>query len=65
MECLRIGADAVLMVPLPFVDQIRDIVVYHDCRLKYDKQICLIVHNAYKRAVLLLKCFHIHEKETF
>jgi len=50
-------------LPLPFVDQIRDIVVYHDCRLKYDKQICLIVHNAYKRAVLLLKCFHTRERD--
>jgi len=31
-------------LPLPFLDQIRDIGVYHDCRLKYDKHICLIVH---------------------
>jgi len=30
-------------IPLPCVDQIRDIGVYHDCRLKYDKHICLIV----------------------
>jgi len=48
--------------PLSFVDQIRDIGVYHDCRLKYDKHICLIVHNAYKRAVLILKCFHTRER---
>jgi len=43
--------------PLPFVDQIRDIGVYHNCRLKYD------VHNAYKRAVLILKCFHTRERD--
>ena len=26
---------------LPLVDQIRDLGVHHDCRLKYDKHICL------------------------
>ena len=50
-------------VRLPFVDQIRDIGVYHDCRLKYDKHIRVIVHNAYKRAVLILKCFHTRERD--
>jgi len=49
-------------LPLPFVERIRDIGVYHDCRLKYDKHICLIVHNAYKRAVLMLNVF-IHERD--
>jgi len=48
---------------LPFADQIRDLGVHHDCRLKYDKHICLIVHNAYKRAVLILKCFHTRDRE--
>jgi len=48
---------------LPFADQIRDLGVHHDCRLKYDKHICLIVHNAYKRAVLILKCFHTRNRE--
>jgi len=38
---------------LPLVDQIRDLGVHHDCRLKYDKHISLIVHNAYKRALLI------------
>jgi len=32
-------------------DQIRDIGVYHDCRLKYDNTSVIIVHYAYKRAV--------------
>ena len=34
--------------------------VYHDCRLKYDQHrpISIIVHNAHKRAVLILKSFH-------
>jgi len=48
---------------LPFADQIRDLGVHHDCRLKYDKHICLIVHNAYKRAVLISKCFHTRNRE--
>jgi len=48
---------------LPFADQIRDLGVHHDCRLKYDKHICLIVHIAYKRTVLILKCFHTRERE--
>lgn len=48
---------------LPLVDQIRDLGVHHDCRLKYDKHICLIVHNAYKRALLILKCFHTRDTE--
>ena len=48
---------------LPFVDQIRDIGVYHDCRLKYDKHIYRIVDNAYLRAVLILKCFHTWERD--
>jgi len=48
---------------LPFADQIRDLGIYHDCRLKYDKHICLIVHNAYKRAVLTLKCFRTRDRE--
>ena len=26
---------------LPFADQIRDLGVHYDCRLKYDKHICL------------------------
>jgi len=29
----------------------------------YDKHICLIVHNAYKRAVLILKCFRTRDRE--
>jgi len=48
---------------LPLVDQIPDLGVHHDCRLKYDKHICLIVHNAYKRALLILKCFHTRDRE--
>ena len=35
---------------LPLADQIPDAGVHHDCRLKYDKHIYLIAHNAYKRA---------------
>ena len=31
---------------------------------KYDKNICLIVHTAYKRAVLILKCFHTRGREV-
>jgi len=42
---------------LPFSDHIRDLGIYHDTRLKYDQQISLIVHKAYTRAVLILKCF--------
>jgi len=43
---------------LPFTCWVRDLGVYHDCRLKYDQHISIIVHNAYKRAVLILKSFH-------
>jgi len=45
---------------LPFADCIRDLGVYHDCRLKYDQHISIIVHNAFKRAVLILTRTH-HE----
>ena len=48
---------------LPLVDQIRDLGVHHDCRLKYDKHTCLVAHNAYKRALLILKCFHTRGRE--
>ena len=41
---------------LPFSDHIR-----HDTRLKYDQHISLIVHKAYTRAVLILKCFHFRD----
>jgi len=30
---------------LSFADQIQDLGVHHDCRLKYDKHTCLVVHN--------------------
>ena len=43
---------------LPFSDHIRDFGIYHNTRLKYDQHISLIVHKAYTRAVLILKCFH-------
>jgi len=43
---------------LPFTCCVHDLGVYHDCRLKYDQHISIIVHNAYKRAVLILKSFH-------
>jgi len=51
------GAECMVLPPNPVIG------VYHDCRLKYDKHICLIVHNAYKRAVLILKCFHTGERD--
>jgi len=60
----HLSAHRIDCAPLPFVDQIRDTGVYHDCRLKYDKHICLIVQNAYKRAVLILKCLHTREKDV-
>ena len=43
---------------LPFTDHIRDLGVYHDSRLKYDEHISNIVHKAFSRSVLILKCFH-------
>ena len=46
---------------LPFTDHIRDLGVYHDSRLKYDEHISNIVHNAFSRSVLILKCFHSHD----
>ena len=46
---------------LPFVDSIRDLGIHHDCQLKYDRHISLITHNAFKRAVLILKCFHTRD----
>ena len=39
---------------LPFADCIRDLGIHHDCRLKYDQHISIIVHNAYKRAALII-----------
>ena len=42
---------------LHFADCIRDLGNHHDCRLKYDQRISIIVHNAYKRAALILKSF--------
>jgi hypothetical protein len=42
---------------LPFNDQVRDLGVYHDSRLKYNHHISYIVHSAFKRAILILKCF--------
>jgi len=47
-----------------FVDQVRDLSVHHDYRLKYDKHISLITHNAHKRAALILKCFHTRDQQT-
>ena len=46
------------------VDQVRDFGVHHVCRLKYDKHISLITHNAHKRAALILKCFHTRDQQT-
>ena len=43
---------------LPFTDHIRDLGVYHDSRLRYDEHISNIVHKAFSRSVLILKCFH-------
>jgi len=38
--------------------------VHHDCRLKYNKHICLIYGtHPHRRAVLISKCFHTHERE--
>jgi len=45
-------------------EHVRDLGVYHDSRLKYDQQVSLIVHKAYKRAVLILKCFHSRNSEV-
>ena len=48
---------------IPFTDCVRDLGVYHDCRLKYYQPISIIVHNAYKRAVLILKSFHSRDPQ--
>ena len=49
---------------LPFTDCVRDLGVYHDCRLKYDREhISIIVHHAYKRAVLNLNSFHSRDPQ--
>jgi len=48
---------------LPFADCIRDLGIHHDCRLKYDQHISIIVHNAYKRAALILKSFHSRDPQ--
>jgi len=50
---------------LPFSDHIRDLGIYHDTRLKYDQyNISFIVHKAYTRAVLILKCFHSRDSSV-
>ena len=49
---------------LPFADQIRDLGIHHDCRLQCDKHICLIVYNAYKRAIFILKSFRTRDREV-
>jgi len=49
---------------LPLADCIPDLGVYHDCRLKYDQHISIIVHSAYKRAVLIPKRFHSRDPQT-
>lgn len=51
-------------VVLPFTDYVRDLGIYHDSRLKYDQHISFIVHNAYKRAVLILRCFHTRSADV-
>ena len=43
---------------LPFTHHIRDLGIYHDSRLKYDEHISNIVHSAFVRSLLILKCFH-------
>jgi len=42
----------------PFLITFEILGIYHYTRLKYDQHISLIVHKAYTRAVLILKCFH-------
>jgi len=49
---------------LQFNDHVRDLGVYHDSRLKYDHHVSLIAHKAYKRMVLILKCFHSRNFEV-
>jgi len=48
---------------LQFADCIRDLGVYHDCRLKDDQHISINVHSAYKRAVLIPKSFHSRDPQ--
>jgi len=43
---------------LPFTHHIRDLGIYHDSRLKYDEHISYVVHRAFVRSILILKCFH-------
>ena len=40
-----------------------DLGVYHDCLLKYDRRMPIIVHNAYKREVLILTSFHSRDPQ--
>jgi len=47
-----------------FIDQVRDLGVHHDYRLKYHKHLSLITHYAHKRAALILKCFRTRDQQT-
>ena len=49
---------------LDFSDYIRDLGIFHDTRLRYDHHISLIVHKAFNRAVLILKCFHSRDPKV-
>lgn len=42
---------------LLFTNCVHDLEIYHDSRLKYDQHMSVTVHNAYKRAGLILKSF--------
>ena len=46
---------------LPFTHHILDLGIYHDNddrHLKYDEHISYVVHSAFVRSMLILKCFH-------
>ena len=48
---------------LPFGSCVRDVGIYHYSRLKYNQHVSVIVHNAYKRASLILKSFHSRDPQ--
>ena len=48
---------------LPLSNYVRDLGIYHDSQLKYDQHVSVIVHSAYKRAILILKSFHSRDPQ--
>ena len=48
---------------LSFSSCVRGLDIYHDSRLKYDQNVSVIAHSAYKRASLILKSFHSRDPQ--